>query len=162
MRWIWAEPTNGVRSPTMRAWIFRAADFPSPMFRPWWSQGFCRAPVVMRPERTNGPARWVVLRSHQFGHGLMEGSPEDMDEEIDGVAGQLAFGPAPIRVFHDEAGKGGHQEVAATLLDQLMPAFFEQRHQRPHPRVADLFAGPRPPLLELRGVGHSLSSSGVG
>ena len=41
----------------------------------------------------------------------MEGQAEDLDVEVDGVAGELAFGPAPVAVFDDEAGIGGQNEV---------------------------------------------------
>jgi len=45
-------------------------------------------------------------------HGLGKGQTQDLDEEVDGVAGPVAFGPAPIAVFGDQAGNGGQDQVA--------------------------------------------------
>lgn len=123
---------------------------------------FCRAPVVVRPERAKGPARVGGLRRREFAHRLVETHADDLNEEVDGVAALIAVRPAPIRVLHDEAGEHRHQNVAAAGFDELVPAFFEERNERREPRGADLFAGPRPRFSKLRGVGHSLSSSGVG
>ena len=39
-------------------------------------------------------------------HGVVEGEAQDLDEEVDRVAGQVALGPAPITVFDDETGEG--------------------------------------------------------
>ena len=52
-------------------------------------------------------------------HGVVEGQAEDLDKEVDGVAGQIALGPAPVAVFDDEAGEGGQNEVAGLLFDEL-------------------------------------------
>lgn len=84
-----------------------------------------------------------VLRCGEFAHGGVEGEAEDLDEEVDGVAGLVSFGPAPIRVLRDEAGEGGHRKVAATGFDELESAFFQKRDERGRPCGADLFAGPR-------------------
>ena len=40
-------------------------------------------------------------------HGIVEGQAEDLDVEVDGIASEVAFGPAPVTVFDDEAGIGG-------------------------------------------------------
>jgi hypothetical protein len=37
----------------------------------------------------------------------VEGEAEHLDMEVDGIAGEVAFGPAPIAVFDDESGIGG-------------------------------------------------------
>jgi len=93
----------------------------------------------------------------------MEGSPEHLDVEVDGVAALISFGPAPITFFHDETGEVGHQTVASSGLDEEMATFFQQRGEIGFSGVADLFTGPRRHrFLFVRGVGHSLSSSGVG
>ena len=39
-------------------------------------------------------------------HGVVEGETEDLDVEVDGVAGEVAFGPAPVGVFEDEVRPG--------------------------------------------------------
>ena len=93
---------------------------------------------------------------------------EDLDVEVDGVAGEVAFGPAPVTVFDDEAGIGGQNIIAGRLGNELKSALLEQRHQRCQPGGADLFA--RPPVLAdghhlrttmRRWVGHSLFSNAV-
>ena len=49
---------------------------------------------------TTGAAGWrrrrVTLRFGDFAHGVVEGQAEDFDEEVDGVAGEILLGPAPI------------------------------------------------------------------
>ena len=34
-------------------------------------------------------------------HGVVEGLAEDLEVEVDGVAGEVAFGPASVAVFED-------------------------------------------------------------
>jgi len=41
----------------------------------------------------------------------VEREAEHLHEEVDGVAGLVAFRPAPVAVFDDEAGEGGHGKV---------------------------------------------------
>ena len=79
--------------------------------------------------------------------------------EVNGVAGQIAFGPAPIGVFDDQTGKGGQNKIARLPCDELKPALLEQRHERSHTGGADLLTCPSG-FIEW--AGHSLSSSGVG
>ena len=43
-----------------------------------------------------------------------------MDEEVDGVALEVALGPAPVALFEDETGEGGQLEVARLLSDELV------------------------------------------
>ena len=55
-------------------------------------------------------------------HGVVEGQAEDLDKEVDGVAGEVVLGPAsawlrrgrpaPVAVLEDEAGIGGQNEIA--------------------------------------------------
>ena len=52
-------------------------------------------------------------------HGLVEGQPQDLDKEVDGVTFQAASVPVPIGFLDDEAGEGGQLQVARLLLDQL-------------------------------------------
>ena len=49
----------------------------------------------------------VVLCSRDLAHGVVEGEAENLDVKVDGVAGEVAFGPAPVGVFEDETGIGG-------------------------------------------------------
>ena len=44
------------------------------------------------------------LGSSDLAHGVVEGQAEHLGKEVDGVAGQIAFGPAPIGVFDDQTG----------------------------------------------------------
>ena len=44
------------------------------------------------------------LCAGDLAHGVMEGQAEDLDMKVNGVAGQVAFGPAPVAVFDDETG----------------------------------------------------------
>lgn len=80
----------------------------------------------------------------------MEGQAPDLDEEVDGVAGEAALGPAPIRVLYDQTGEGAHLEVAAAGLDELEAAFFDERNEGRQTGGADLLA--RPPLGTTRGT----------
>jgi hypothetical protein len=68
----------------------------------------------------------------------MEGQAKDLDEKVNGVASQVAFGPAPVAVFDDEAGIGGQKEIARRLFDELEGALLEQRYQGCQARGADL------------------------
>ena len=94
----------------------------------------------------------------------MEGEAQDLDEEVDGVAGFIPLRPTPVAVFDNEAGKGREKEIARFLFHQLESALLEQWNQRGQSGGADLFACP-PRLLQRaaikRWVGHSLSSNGA-
>ena len=64
-------------------------------------------------------------RSGQDGvHGRVEREALDFDEEVDGVAGQLALGPAPIAVFDKEAAVGGDGKISGLALDEGETVFF--------------------------------------
>ena len=45
--------------------------------------------------------------SSDLAHSVVEGQAEDLGTEVDGVAGQIPLGPAPIGVFNDQTGIGG-------------------------------------------------------
>jgi hypothetical protein len=75
-------------------------------------------------------------------HGIVKRHPQHLDEEVDGVAGQVPFRPAPVGVFDEEAGKGGSLEVACLPFDELELAFLEQWNQGRLPGSTDLFTGP--------------------
>ena len=97
-------------------------------------------------------------------HGLVEREALDFDEEVDGVAGQIAFGPAPIAVLDEETAEGGDGKVTGFALAEGEAVFFQERSQLHFSGGADLFLGPG-----LGGAGvirrawcHSLSSNGVG
>jgi len=93
----------------------------------------------------------------------MEGQAENLDVEVNGVASEVALGPAPVTVFDDEAGIGGQNKIAGLLGNELKPALLKQRHQRRQPGGADLLA--RPPwalrTTMRRWVDHSLFSNAV-
>ena len=51
----------------------------------------------------------VGLYAGDVAHGVVEGQAEDLDVEVNGIAGQMALGPAPVAVFDDETGVGGQR-----------------------------------------------------
>lgn len=73
-------------------------------------------------------------------HGIMETQAQHLDEEVDGVAVEVALRPAPVAFFDDETGERGQLEVTRFLLDELDAAFLEQRGQGSDSGGADLFA----------------------
>lgn len=72
-------------------------------------------------------------------HGVVEGQAEDLDVEVNGVAGQISLGPAPVAVFDDESWMGGQDKIARLAGDELQAALLEQRRQQCEPGGADLF-----------------------
>lgn len=105
----------------------------------------------------------VVLCDGDLAHGLVEGMAENLDVEVNGVAGEVAFGPASVAVLDDEAGIGGQNKIACLSGDELESVLLQQRQQRGDAGGADLFA--RPPwalrTTMRRWVGHSLFSNAV-
>lgn len=98
-------------------------------------------------------------------HGVVEAHSEHAHEEVDGVAGEVSFRPAPVAVLDEQSGMSGQFKVARLSFDELEAALLQQRNQRGQPGGADLFAGPaRAGGVGgvTRGVAHSLLSSGVG
>jgi hypothetical protein len=73
-------------------------------------------------------------------HGIVEGMAEDLDVEVNGIAGEIPFWPAPVTVFDDETGIGGQNKIARLAGDELESVLLQQRHQRREPGGADLFA----------------------
>jgi hypothetical protein len=45
----------------------------------------------------------------------VEGQAQDLDGEVNGIAGQISFRPAPIGVLDDETGIGG--QIRAKAID---------------------------------------------
>ena len=43
------------------------------------------------------------LGSSDLVHGIVEGQAEHLDTEVDGIAGQIALGPAQVAVLEDQA-----------------------------------------------------------
>ena len=82
----------------------------------------------------------VGLGSGDVAHGVMEGEAQNLDVEINGVTGEIAFGPAPVAVFDDETGIGGQDKISPLQFDDLKSAFLEQGKQRSQSRGADLLA----------------------
>ncbi len=100
-----------------------------------------------------------LLLAADLAHGVVKGQAEHAHEEVNGVAGEIAFGPAPVTVFDDQAGISGQGKVARLAWEELHPVFFEQGHERCQAGGADLFTRP----ARLRGAGcHSLFANGVG
>ena len=72
----------------------------------------------------------------------MEAHPQDLNAEVDGVAGQVPFRPAPITVFEEQAGMAGQLKVAGVAFAQGQPALLQLGDERHQTGGADLFAGP--------------------
>ncbi len=56
----------------------------------------------------------------------MEGQAEDLDVEVNGVASQIAFRPAPATVLDEETGKGGQSKIARLPWDELEASLLKQ------------------------------------
>jgi len=82
------------------------------------------------------------LRAGDLAHSVVEGQTEDLDKEVNGVAGQVALGPAPVAVFDEQARISGYFKVVCGALDELEPSFLEQGRQRGHSGGTDLVAAP--------------------
>jgi hypothetical protein len=54
----------------------------------------------------------------------VEGKALDFHEEVDGVACQASFWPAPIRVLYDETAANGDFEVVRRAFDELEAPLF--------------------------------------
>jgi len=103
------------------------------------------------------------LFADDLSHGIIERKPEDFDVKVDGISGQVAFGPTPVGVFDDEADVGGQDEVVGIACDELEPALLKKGDERSEACIADLFARPARQLVAIDGSdGHSHFSSGVG
>ena len=72
----------------------------------------------------------------------MEREAQDLDEEINSVARQVAVRPSPIAGFDDETWKGGHNEIALRVFEQLESALLKQWNQRDQSGCTDLFTRP--------------------
>src|SRR3954464_1275684 len=89
----------------------------------------------------SGPQpRWRrTSGADDLAHGVVKVHFQDLDKEVDGVAGEVALRPAPIAFFEDETGEGGQFEVARLLFDKLQAALLQQRYERGLSGSADLF-----------------------
>ncbi len=67
-----------------------------------------------------------VLRAADEAHGVVEGETEDLGVEVDGVAGEVALGPAPEGVFYDETLESGQGKVAGIAWDEKETALFAE------------------------------------
>jgi hypothetical protein len=54
------------------------------------------------PRPLSNCSGWI-LRCSNLAHGVVEAHFQDLDKEADGIAGEVAFWPAPITVFDDES-----------------------------------------------------------
>ncbi len=57
----------------------------------------------------------------------MKGETQDLDKEVDGVAGEVSLGPAPVGLLDDETGIGGEFKITRLLCDELEFALFQER-----------------------------------
>jgi hypothetical protein len=70
--------------------------------------------------------------SEYLGHGLIEGHAENLDKEVDGIAGLVLAGPSPVGVFDKESLVGGQFEVLGFARDQFEAALAQERFERRH------------------------------
>ena len=68
---------------------------------------------------------FFFLLAGDLTHGVVEGQAKDLDVEVNGVAGEVAFGPAPVTVFEDETRKGGQDKIARLACEELESAFLQ-------------------------------------
>ncbi len=57
----------------------------------------------------------------------MEGQTEYLDVKVNGVAGEVAFGPAPVAVLDDETGIDRQNKIAGLARDDLKAALLIRR-----------------------------------
>ena len=69
------------------------------------------------------------LCSGDLAHSVVEGQAQDLDKEVDSVAGQITIRPAPVAVFEDQTGIGGQNKIAGLAFHECQSAFVEQRRQ---------------------------------
>ena len=81
-------------------------------------------------------------RVSDLAHSLMEGEAEHLDEQVDGIASQLARWPTPIAVFDEQALVSDQFKIAGGQFDEFEAALAQQGNQRSHAGGADLLAGP--------------------
>src|SRR2546430_7502310 len=68
-------------------------------------------------------------------HGIVKAQAQDLDEELDGVAGQFALGPAPVAVFEEQAREGRSEEHTSELQSQsnlVCRLLLEKKKKRSH------------------------------
>src|SRR2546430_3138846 len=68
-------------------------------------------------------------------HGIVKAQAQDLDEELDGVAGQFALGPAPVAVFEEQAREGRSEEHTSELQSQsnlVCRLLLEKKKKRTH------------------------------
>ena len=70
----------------------------------------------------------------------MERQAENLDEEVNGIASEVALGPAPITIFKQEALVRRQFEVAGGLFGELKAPPLEQRGQGSYAGGSDLLA----------------------
>jgi hypothetical protein len=70
------------------------------------------------------------LRDGDRAHGVVEGQAEDLDTDVNGVAGQISFRPTPTAVFEEDAGTGRRLKIARLICQELKHALLEQANLR--------------------------------
>ena len=67
----------------------------------------------------------VVLCASDLAHGIVERQAEDLDVEVNGVAGEVAFRLTPVAVFDDETGIGAQKKIAHLVYTKTAANAFE-------------------------------------
>src|SRR5436190_19056229 len=86
--------------------------------------------------------RGFCLWFGDLAHSIIEGQAENLDEEVDGVACQLALWPTPIAVLDEQALVSGQFKIDGRQLDELEASPAQQGNQRSHAGGADLLSRP--------------------
>src|SRR6266542_2401595 len=81
------------------------------------------------------------LRVGNFAHGVVKAQAQDLDEEVDGVAGQAALRPPPVAVFDGQIRIGGQLVVLRFAFEKLKAAPLQERNQRGRAGGADQVGG---------------------
>ena len=76
-------------------------------------------------------------------------SPGNLRVEINGVAGEVASGPAPVAVVDDEAGIDGQNEIACLPFDELESALLGHRSVGDRSQVHEAKRCQSPPLEKM-------------
>ena len=82
-----------------------------------------------------GVVRMCDLRGGDLAQGAVERQAEDLDEEVNGVAGEAAYRPAPVAVFDVEPWINRQDESASRPVRQLEAAPLEPRPRVPMSRA---------------------------
>jgi len=71
---------------------------------------------------------WRPLRSGDLAHRAVKAHSHYLDKEVDGIASQVALGPAPVAFLDEEAGEGVKVKGSGRTIDsfhRFLPRFTQ-------------------------------------